>query len=123
MIEKPNEQEKLLQVEFIPILKTNLSTVEQEKISKELPKAVLTKNQKYYLVYEKNNQSVLPKTGDTGSSLIYIYIGSGMLLASWILLSKKAKKSKFLFSVLLLNAFTGTNVLGLSMIGHPSVEH
>ncbi|HGH6000958.1 TPA: YSIRK-type signal peptide-containing protein, partial [Enterococcus hirae] len=122
LIEKPNEQEKLLQVEFIPILKTNLSTVEQEKISKELPKTVLTKNQKYYLVYEKNNQSVLPKTDDTGSSLIYIYIGSGMLLASWILLSMKAKKSKFLFSVLLLNAFTGTNVLGLSMIDDPSLE-
>jgi len=44
VIEKLNKQEKFLQVEFIPILKTNLSTVEQEKISTELPKTVLTKN-------------------------------------------------------------------------------
>ncbi|QNG06943.1 YSIRK-type signal peptide-containing protein (plasmid) [Enterococcus hirae] len=110
-----NKDSNFAKVELIPILKSELNNNEKSKITKNLPKITVNKNQKYYLVYQKNSQNILPKTNEVKSSINYLFIGSSIVLASWILLSKKARKSKFLFSVLLLNSFSGVQVLGLTM--------
>ncbi|MGL9847770.1 hypothetical protein IGJ91_002940, partial [Enterococcus sp. DIV0765f] len=102
-----------IKIEFIPKFYSDLDNNEKTKVTKNISDVPTFQNQRYYLVYEKNNDIVLPKTNEVGSTFNYLYIGSGIVLGSWILLSRKAKRTKFLFSILFLNSFTGVQALAL----------
>ena len=62
-----NKDSNFAKVELIPILKSELNNNEKSKITKNLPKITVNKNQKYYLVYQKNSQNILPKTNEVKS--------------------------------------------------------
>ncbi|OQO55618.1 hypothetical protein BHG15_13205 [Enterococcus hirae] len=102
-----------VKIELIPILSKDLSNVQKETMTKELPKVNIYENQKYYMVYsekEERKASVLPQTNEL-ETLKYVYLGTGIFLFSWALLAKKAKKNKFLLSLLISSSLSSIPIV------------
>ncbi|MEB8418513.1 G5 domain-containing protein [Enterococcus casseliflavus] len=102
-----------VKIELIPILSKDLSNAQKETMTKELPKVNIYENQKYYMVYSKKEEhkaNVLPQTNEL-ETLKYVYLGTGIFLFSWALLARKAKKNKFLLSLLVSSSLSSIPIV------------